>query len=533
MSQFSRTLLGLSVVALLLPLVSYAVNGRFTAWSGDSGPATESVGLAEGQRLEAAAESGAPSRSSDLVGTSADDPTISTEPGPSTSAADRSTTSDDQEHHDSTASQPSATTGNGGGGSDDGGHDDHGSSAPPPSAGATITGDACPCTVTGTSELKGTVNLNGDLMVDGGTLVARPGVTVNGNGFQIMFMNGGNADFQGSKTSTWSGNGSNANLTRDITFKSMRRVMFHSGAGKSTLRYFTIADSGNAGILGDYPLHFHLNGNSVRGTLVEGVVVVNGKNHAFVPHGSHGITFLDTIAKNIIGDAYWWDPPGTNNCGGLERECTTDNSNDILYDHALADGVKPSSSNQSHRNSGFMLGAGSGNVIRNSVARNIQGQSDCSGFHWPEQANQNVGGTVWGFRNNSSSSSGCHGIFVWQNDDRTHVIENFSGSGIDHGAYRNNYRYVSPNVPYFEVHALNWSGVTGGSIGQVIIRGHALPDPDPVVFSNTSIGSVTVVDGSGEHPGLFHFNGTGLTCGEVDKADPFPGTKVFVDGQEC
>ena len=51
--------------------------------------------------------------------------------------------------------------------------------APAPEAEAVITGNACPCTVSGVSELKGTVNLKGDLIVDGGVLVARAGVKVN------------------------------------------------------------------------------------------------------------------------------------------------------------------------------------------------------------------------------------------------------------------------------------------------------------------------------------------------------------------
>ena len=67
---------------------------------------------------------------------------------------------------------------------------------------------------------------------------------------------------------------------------------------------------------GRYGIHFHHNGEASRGSLVEGVVVRDAGNHAFVPHGSHGITFRDTIAFNTLNAAYWWDPtsqrkPGT------------------------------------------------------------------------------------------------------------------------------------------------------------------------------------------------------------------------------
>jgi len=409
-----------------------------------------------------------------------------------------------------------------------------GESEPPPAppiAGDTITGSACPCMVTGITELRGDITLQGDLMVDGGTLVARPGVSVNGNGFQIMFMNGGNADFQGTKVFTWSGDGSNANLTRDIEFRNMRRIMFHSGAGRSTLKYFSVVESGTPS-LGDYPVHFHLNGNSVRGTIVEGVVVLNGKNHAFVPHGSHGITFKDTIAKNIIKEAYWWDPPGTN--GGQ----TVDNSNDIVYDHALAIGVDwPRSVGNCcgghHKVSAFLLGAGSGNVIRNSGARETRGGADCSGFHWPEHANQNPGGNVWTFSNNATYSSNCHGIFVWQNDGNHHVVTGFSGSAVDHGAYVNRYDYRNIEVGSFRVHALGWK-ISNSDIGKVTVLRHSLIG-DPVEFNDVSIDSFTINNAAngGSVPGTYILNGSSLSCQDIVYQSVVPGTQVIIDGQSC
>lgn len=399
----------------------------------------------------------------------------------------------------------------------------------------TISGNACPCTVTGTVALVGNVSLQGDLTVIGGTLVARPGVSVDGNGHQIMFMDGGKADFRGTSTSTWSGNGSNANISRDVNFKNMRRIMFHQGAGKSVLRYFAVTDSGTP-TLGDYPVHFHLNGDSTRGTVIQGVAVVNGRNHAFVPHGSHGITFKDVIAKNTTNTAFWWDPPGTNNCNSIRRKnCTTDNSNDIIFDHVLVDGVRPPAGLNGHRTSGFQLGAGTGSVIRNSVANNVTGGKDCAGFHWPENANQNIGGTVWTFTNNRSSSQDCHATFVWQNDDGHHVIDGIVGTGIDHGAYINDYEYRNVDVTYFEVHALGWRGVTGGSIDEVLIREHNLPSLDPIVFKDVQVGSVSVnnSDGNKDNPGVFHFNNTGLTCGDVTFQKVVAGTRIVIDGSDC
>jgi hypothetical protein len=379
------------------------------------------------------------------------------------------------------------------------------------------------------------VSLKGDLVVEGGTLVARPGVTVDGNGFQIVFMNGGRADFQGSKTSTWSGKGGNANLSRDIVFKDLRRLLFHSGAAKSVLKYFAVHDSGSSN-LGDYPIHFHLNGNSSRGTLVEGVVVVNGKHHAFVPHGSHGITFRDVIAKNTKGAAFWWDDPGTNESCSFQKFCTRDNSNDIVYDHVLVDGVTNGPGDgRGFTLTAFNLGAGSGNVIKNSVAVNVRPShvKDCSGYRWPEGANGNVGGNVWKFVNNySSNASGCHGIFVWQNDGNPHVIDGFAGGGIDHGAYSNKYEYRNIDVPYFEVHAAGVS-IVGGKVGTLYTRSHRADTFPTAQFSNTQIGRFIIQNANGQIPGQYLLNNTGLTCADIVYESALPGTTVVIDGAEC
>lgn len=435
---------------------------------------------------------------------------------------------DHSDHIPGTSSQQTTTTaktGSGGGGG--------GSTTPTDEI---ITGKACPCTVTGTATLEGKITLQGDLVVDGGTLIARSGVDLEGSGYQIMFINGAKADFQGTPTSTWSGNGSNQNLKRDINFNNLKRIMFHMGAGQSTLKYFTVSNSGTPA-LGDYPLHWHLNGNSTRGTIVEGVVVLDGKHHAFVPHGSHGITFKETIAKNTKGDAYWWDPPGTNESCSIRRQCTLDNSNNITYDRALADGVTNApGDNRGWRLAGFNLGAGSGNVIRNSVAINVAPShvKECSGFHWPGKANHNDGGNVWVFTNNRShSAKGCHGIFVWQNDGNKHIVEGFSGDGIEHGAYTNNYEYRNVDVPYVKVHAAGVR-VVGGRIGTVFAERHRNDKTPTAELRDVSIGRFVINNGGkGEVPGTYVLTNTGLTCDDIEVTSILSGTRVTIDGEDC
>jgi hypothetical protein len=381
----------------------------------------------------------------------------------------------------------------------------------------TISGNVCPCSVTGTAVLEGTVNLEGDLMVAGGTLVARPGVIVNGNGHQIMFMDGGRADFQGSRVFTWSNNGSKMNLERDIEFRNLRRIIFHQGAGPSTLKYFTVADSGTPGVLGDYPIHFHLNGNSTRGTVVEGVVVVNGRNHAYVPHGSHGITFKDTIAYKIRGDAYWWDPGQGGN-----------DSTGIIYDHALANTITPGSTGK-HRLTGFNLRGGN-NTVKNSAAINIDGGADCSGFHWPEKAGDNA---VWAFTNNHSTSPNCNGIFVWQNDSENHVINGFTGNKIEHGAYVNHYKYNNITVDSIDVHALGWE-INNSTIGDITTSAHNdSANGQTFRINNSQIRTFEIDNADGKAPGHYILTNTNLKCADIKQTSIYPGTKITINGNNC
>ncbi|HSO49638.1 MAG TPA: hypothetical protein VLS86_03760, partial [Acidimicrobiia bacterium] len=100
---------------------------------------------------------------------------------------------------------------------------------------------------------------------------------------------------------------------------------------------------------GRYGLHIHMSGNGSRGTIVDGLVIRDTKAHAFVPHGSHGITFRNTIAYNVRGEAYWWDEPAS----GVQN-----NSNDILWDRTVAALVREASGGENHRLAAYFLGAG-------------------------------------------------------------------------------------------------------------------------------------------------------------------------------
>jgi hypothetical protein len=353
--------------------------------------------------------------------------------------------------------------------------------------------------------------------------VLRPGDSiVLLNGACLCFGPGGSADWQGTPTSTWSDDGNTQNLERDIEITGNGHIRFETGSGVSTIRYVEI-DLQPPVERAKYPLHWHHAGEGSRGTVVEGVVVKNSTNRAFVPHASHGITFRDTIAMNIDGDAYWWDPPSPS---GNE----SNNSNNITYDHALADGVTPSPGDKGHRLAAFRLGSGSGNTVIDSVAMNVVGGKEASGFQWPEHV---AGPRSWRFENNTAHHNSANGIFVWQNSSIDHLIDGYRGyangnSDIDHGAYKNIYAYRDVTVDHVEVHALGWS-VIGGTIGTIETRKHRL-DGSPVTFSGVAVGRL-IVDNAGGFPGHYVFTNTGLSFNNVTVKSAEPGTRVSIDGK--
>ncbi|MFF4651642.1 right-handed parallel beta-helix repeat-containing protein [Streptomyces sp. NPDC001380] len=187
-------------------------------------------------------------------------------------------------------------------------------------------------------------------------------------------------------------------------------------------------------VLGRYALHFHLLGDTSRGTTVEGVVVRDAGNHAFVPHGSHGITFRSCVSHDTQEDAYWWD-------GAPDTRTPQGPSDDILYESCVASRTRREPGFRAYRLTGFSLGAGHGSRALDCVAVGVQGAEGASGYEWPEG-----GEGVWTFERCLAHNNLEDGVFVWLNTSRRHVVSDFvayhnGGWGIEHGAYLNDFTY--------------------------------------------------------------------------------------------
>lgn len=352
----------------------------------------------------------------------------------------------------------------------------------------------------GDAHIVADLNLIGDVFVEG-LLTGIDTFHLQGNGFTVFFQNGGRADLHGKAKAAWGPWGTNSNgwvagdrlaiaptkagiyvpselvwsdwsmarpsnspdvslfngsvrkpevvnLSQSIVFENLARGFhFHDSAGIQNLSDVKFLNCGTAGVTGNYPVHFHLLGENSRGSLLERVVVEGGKNHAFVPHGSHGITMKDCVAFNTIGDVFWWDVPAKVG-DALRKFHTANNSNDITWERCFVLGVISIPKQPGRTDvTGFALGAGFGNKCVGCVASGVRQVISGSGFHWPSTANDNVGGNQWEFDDCLAHNNENHGIFVWQNDDSDHLITDYTAfhngfAGINHGAYVNQYHYL-------------------------------------------------------------------------------------------
>lgn len=335
-------------------------------------------------------------------------------------------------------------------------------------------------------------------------------------------------------------------------------VFIHSSSPQS-IRYVQlrhlgprVAEGGGTseGVTGRYSLHFHHNGDASRGSIVEGVVVRNSGNSAYVPHASNGITIRDSIAYDGWENALWWDPPTPRN-GAARLTNFTNDSHDILIDHVAVAGLRSSGRSGGYLLSAFTLAGGTNLTLRNSVAIGVEGWVNTSGYHWPEQSNTNK---LWVFENNVAHNNTQLGIFVWQNTPDEHVISDFVGyhngrSGIAQGAYVTAFQYFDTQLygngsSEVEQH----SGAHGDRVvkradgytlvyenlrsnGPLEIQKQAVPSGRPVLFRNCSFTHVDVRntgDGKGGHPGQVDFVDCGLQPSDFRMTSAMAGTQIRV-----
>jgi hypothetical protein len=257
------------------------------------------------------------------------------------------------------------------------------------------------------------------------------------------------------------------NLSRDVVIEGTpqgRAHVFIHSTRPQKIRYATIRHVGPRqrsdrdkikGVTGRYGLHFHMMRSAAQGSLVEGVVIRDCGNHAFVPHASHGVTFRRCVAFDTFTEQFWWDqmdPASESN-----RTDFTE-SDDIVYEECL--GALVRWDGPGYHGANFLLNRTKGGAVIGCVAVASQGWKEGAGFHWPSQAN--FPPNVWTWKDNLSHNHLKGGFRVWQNTQNVHEIPglkayNCGEFGIANGAYG------TPGYRWSDFEIVGLSGSSYGS----------------------------------------------------------------------
>ncbi len=180
-------------------------------------------------------------------------------------------------------------------------------------------------------------------------------------------------------------------------------------------------------VSGRYGLHFHHCNDGSIGSVVEGCVIFDTGNRAYVPHTSHGISMNHNVAFNCMEASFWWD------FQELSHNITWDgNLSALVCLNGIDGGCR-----------GMEMNMGDGNVAKNNVAVYCHNGDEhhLGAYVWSADSEG-----VWIFENNLSHSNRS-GLFVWQNTSSNHTIvghESYNDHlGVFHGAYINLYTYTN------------------------------------------------------------------------------------------
>jgi len=198
-------------------------------------------------------------------------------------------------------------------------------------------------------------------------------------------------------------------------------------------------------ITGRWALHWHHH-HGGEDTIVEGTVIKHAPARGYVPHMSNDITFRDTVAYDVDGAAYWWDPPDK------ETDSHTDGT---LWDRALASDVRGSS---------FFLGdsliPGSNRIVDSVATATVPDEfsTATAGFQWASR-----GAGVWATEGIVSHNN-RRGIYRWNNhnlpelSDETTLYNNHAS--FIQGAYSSNHLYDGLTL---RSDSILWKTGAGGS----------------------------------------------------------------------
>src|SRR5437764_1194272 len=101
-----------------------------------------------------------------------------------------------------------------------------------------------------------------------------------------------------------------ADLSRNVIVESARpagvrgHTMYHRGSAGS-ISYAEFRHLGKEGVLGRYSIHFHLCGNSMRGSYVHGASIWDSHNRWVTVHGTNFMVVRDCVGYQSVGHGFF------------------------------------------------------------------------------------------------------------------------------------------------------------------------------------------------------------------------------------
>lgn len=114
-----------------------------------------------------------------------------------------------------------------------------------------------------------------------------------------------------------------ANLSRNVIIesadpdKARGHTMYHSGS-QGSISYAEFSHLGKEGVLGRYSLHFHLAGDSMRGSSVIGASIHDSGNRWLTIHGTNYLVVRDCVGYRSVGHGFFMED-GTEVFNVLDR----------------------------------------------------------------------------------------------------------------------------------------------------------------------------------------------------------------------
>ncbi len=220
-----------------------------------------------------------------------------------------------------------------------------------------------------------------------------------------------------------------ANLSRNVVIESadpdgVRGHTVYHRFSQGGISYARFAHLGKEGVLGRYAIHYHVVGDTMRGSRVQGAAIVDSHNRWVTIHGTQYLIVRDCVGYGSVGHGFFLED-GTEVYNLLDRN---------LGVHAYRGRPLPNQVLSFDPNDGAAFWWGNG---RNTLTRNVSCENDEYGYRYDMQRTSRFDPNlpilqpdgdvttmdvrtipIWRFENNEAHSEGFYGMVVAANGNR-------------------------------------------------------------------------------------------------------------------